>query len=208
MDSEETGQIVNRIYNIFTHTNEPENPTRWFISFGAMLYFLRGDKRMGKPFDGDFDISLLDRIPEPTLINNMESFGFTLEKKIINDITGEPFQMVFKGVDHLVKDIRLDVFFWIRVGSYYWHTYDYHMEFKNRPREYVFKGTPATAFDGEFWEYTWEDIAPPLKFPCLYGTLLDIWYPGWFLPDPKFGQSKAAKIVKLKTCKNLEANLI
>ena len=123
--------------------------------------------------------------------------------------------MVFKH--HEIKH-SIDIFFWVKHNGYWWHTYDYYNENKKRPSTYVFKGTPEKAFKGDPYSYPWIEIAPPLNFPALYGTLLDNWYPGkkdekgnlikppWFVPDTSYGQSQG-KIVKLKDCHDLNRKL-
>jgi len=118
--------------------------------------------------------------------------------------------LVFESERLDLKGVGVDIFFWIKSGNNYWHTYDRKLEFPKNgiPSEYYFKATPALAFKGEPYRYVWEEIAVPINVPRLYGTLLDIWYPGWFIPDRNFGQSRAVKEVKVKSCKNLKEKLI
>ena len=183
---------------------------KWFISFGALLYFVR-DRNMGKPFKTDLDVSILGQIPKKEIKAACEMYGFELKSKIVDDRTGLPFQMVFEYRDRASGEkYSVDLFFWVHHNKYWWHTYDYHMEFTNKrfkgiPKEYVFKGTRESAMQGEIAKYNWLEIVPDVNFPKSYGTLLDIWYPNWIKKQDM--QSQADKIVKLKTCVDLERKL-
>ena len=165
---------------------------------------------MGIPLWGDLDISIVDAdMDTEKFKEDMSQFGFPLKRKIVDSRNGKPFQMVFGH--HEIKDApEIDVFFWRKIGQHYVHAYDYYMERPKGgiPSKYVFKGTPVSAMKGNPVKYTWEEIAPEVNFPMLYGTLLDIWYPGWIIPDRNFGQSRAAKEWKLKNCSNLEEKLV
>lgn len=198
--SEDEARIVDIIGTVL---GRPELNAKWFISFGTMLYFFR-DKNMGKPFDGDFDVSILGKPDWQLIVQMFEEWGYHVKTKLVHDKSGYPFQIVFKH-DIFLNDI--DLYFWVNANKYWWHTYDYYKEGKKVPKKYIFKGTPEYAFKGEPYLYTWDEIAHDLQFPNLYGTLLDCWYPGWFVPDKNFGQSHAEKVVKLKTCSGLEAHL-
>ena len=196
---EQLAQALNLIHNVFNNLK-----VKWFISFGALLYFIR-DKNMGVPFEQDLDVSVLGKCDHKRLIHFMEQWGYEVCGRTVNDQNKEPFQLVFKS-----QSIRfsIDVFFWKKYNDYWWHTYDYYGEHpkKGVPKKYVFKGTPAWAMKGDVWQYNWEEIAGNLSFPNLYGSLLDIWYPGWYVPDKNFGQSRG-KIVKTKNCKHLDKEL-
>lgn len=189
--------------------SDPDEDGRWFFSFGTMLYFFR-DKNMGIPLWGDIDVSVLDvKIDADQFAQNMREFGFKLKTKIVDSRNGSPFQMVF-GHEYHKGYPDIDIFFWRKGKQCYYHSYDYYMEKPKGgvPSKYVFKGTPTWALKGKPVKYIWLEIAAEMNFPPLYGTLLDIWYPEWFIPDKNFGQSKAVKEVKVKNCQDLEGKLL
>jgi hypothetical protein len=186
-----------------------EENAKWFFSFGTLLYFIR-DMNMGKEYWGDIDVSVLDAKTEAgEFERRMKEFGFRLKHKAVDSEDGRPYQMAFN--DEFRPGLPdVDVFFWRKGVKNYYHAYDYHMD---RPKSgvlsrYVFKGTPVAALKGEPYKYVWLDIAPDMNFPHLYGTLLDIWYPGWFIPDRNFGQSNCVQKVEVKNCKGLKEKLI
>jgi len=178
---------------------------KWFLSYGTLLYYIR-DFRMEKPYEWDYDVCLFNADAEAVMLS-MESSGFHLHKKIVNDVTGEPFQLVYK---HNRMEKYADLFFMFDVGGYTWHTYDFDMEMPEDgiPKNYRFKGVPSEYFEGEVFKYMWFDNIPKLPFPCKYGTLLDTWYPGWFIPDSNFGQSRCQRIVETKSCVKLTERLL
>lgn len=178
---------------------------KWFMSYGTLLHFIR-DFRMDKEFEWDYDVCLINANPE-TVMLAMESNGFQLTKKIVNDVTGEPFQLVYK---HKRMEKYADLFFMYEANGYLWHTYDVDLEMPHNgiPKQYFFKGVESKNFDGDVFRYMWFDNIPKLPFPFKYGTLLDIWYPGWFIPNSKFGQSRCEKVVKIETCENLKERLM
>lgn len=206
MDNELELRFVNYVGSILGHQYLPQNSHEWFISFGTLLYFLR-DKPMGIKFKGDFDVSLIHgQIDHQRLITSFGEYGFVLKNKVVDDRTGIPFQLVFKSEQYKTS---VDVYFWVKANGYWWHTYDYQNLFPKKGvlPNYIFKGTNKHAFEGDYSRYTWDDRIPALNLPKKYGTLLDIWYPGWFIPDRNFGQSHAEKTVELKTCKHLKEYL-
>ncbi len=181
---------------------------RWFMGFGSVLYFIR-DRNLKKPYEWDYDACVFPK--NEAEINNimlsMESNGFILEKQVINDVTKCPFQLVYK---HKRTQMCADLFMMFEAHGYYWHTYDYKMEFPANgiPSSYFFKGVGKEAFEGTPWKYVWEENIPPLYFPCKYGTLLDVWYPGWYIPDSRFGQSRYEKMIEVPNCIKLIERLI
>jgi len=197
---DQIARALNIIHTIFNHLQ-----VKWFISFGSLLYFIR-DRNMGVNFEQDFDVSVLGECDYNRVIEFMGQWSFEVKRRILDDQTKEPLQLVFKSKSiHFV----IDVYFWRKYNGYWWHTYDYYGEHpKNgKPSKYVFKGTPKDAMSGEPWKYNWEEITGDINFPKNYGTLLDIWYPGWFVPDANFGQSKAEKKITVKNCKHLDKEL-
>lgn len=178
-----------------------EGPHRWFISYGALLWFIR-DKNMKKKFRQDFDISIFEDSDLTMIERFFREFGIEKKSEFKNDQTGEPLKMVFESY----KDI--DIFMQIKANGYYWHTYDYYGEFRETPKKgYVFKGVPCRLMDGDTWKYSLDDRVPEVHLPQKYGSILDVWYPGWFIPDSRFGQSRAVKTVTLRNCKKLKERL-
>lgn len=167
---------------------------KWFISFGSLLYLVRD---RGKPFNQDIDISIIGEHRFDRILNQLLNNGFTLTNRVINDVTKEPLFVELKSP----SGIMVDVFFWIREGDNYWHTYDYMREKKEIPTTYVFKSLPAYMFDGAPYKTEFEGVE--LNLPNKYGTLLDYWYPNWFIPDEEFGQSLCQTRKELKSCGDL-----
>lgn len=180
------------------------NEITWFVSFGSLLWFIR-DKNMGKKFNTDLDISVLGQIPCKEVEQVFEQYNFCLVKKLVDDKTGLPLQMVFEYTVSQDQKFSLDLYFWVKTKRYWWHAYDYYLEEKKIPSKYVFKATDRRLMECKVEKMIWEEIAPPLKFPSLYGSLLDAWYPDWLTPRKEM--SKAAHVAKVKTCKNLKETL-
>ena len=207
LDAEGRSKLLNFINTVMGHATRDGG--RWFFSFGTLLYFIR-DLKLGKELEGDFDISVMDKdVNLDEFVANMESYSFKLNSRIIDDKTKKPYQMVFESTFAELKGVEIDIFIWKRVGNLYWHTYDYRMERPSNgiPSRYVFKATPTEPLRGDPVQYIWEEMAMPVNFPRSYGTLLDIWYPGWFIPDRGFGQSRSVREVTVKTCKKLDKAL-
>lgn len=178
---------------------------KWFFSYGTLLYFIR-DFRLGKPFETDYDICLINADVQAVMYS-MESVGFRLEKKIINDVTKEPLQLVYRH--KTMPDKFADLFFMVETDNHLWHNVDVDMEMPKDgiPKKYVFKGVEKEAFSGEVLKYKWEENIAKVPFPAKYGTLLDLFYPGWFIPDKNFGQSKCQKTIELPHCVQLKERL-
>lgn len=187
------------VYNI-VNFHWKNDPPRWFVSFGSLLWYIR-DRNQNKKLEGDLDISLFSTVDAKHFTQMAEEFRFKPLGMVVNDVTNRPLQMSFKHVD---TKRTLDLYFWYKGRKYYWHTYDYYGEKKKIPGKYVFKGTPISMMEGDLYQYLIYDRIAPFNFPQKYGTLLDTWYPGWYVPDAKFGQSIAVKQVTLKSCRELE----
>jgi len=198
-------KFLSYLYSVMEYRDNEEKK-EWFISFGTLLYFLR-DRPLGKKLDGDFDISMIyGQTNMDLLVRCFSEYGFKLKGKILDDRTGGPLQLVFKWNDY---PISVDIYFWVRANGYWWHTFDRNIERPKNgiPSNYLFKATPKSAFQGDLVGYSWDERLPDMKLPKRYGTLLDIWYPGWFIPDKNFGQSRCEKEVTISTCKNLKEKL-
>jgi len=193
LDNQNKRQLSQFFCDLHSVFNFPygEHRVKWFISFGALLYFIR-DKNLGIPFQQDYDISIIGRIDTHMFRKHLIQSGFEIISEFANDVTNEPFQIVAK---HRFGQI-IDVYFWVDSCGYLWHTY-------RQGEGYKFKGTPKYAFEGEIVKYKWNENSIELNFPAKYGTLLDLWYPGWYIPDVQFGQSSAEAIRETASCANL-----
>ena len=184
--------------------------TTWFISFGALRWFVT-DRLLNKKFNQDIDISLFyDKTNHIELQQSFEQYGYKLQRKIINPKdNNKPFQMVYSPITG--GNIEIDIYFWVKANGYYWHTYDIAHTNEEVLSEYVFKGIRADIFEQGVADYTWEDTVGTMKFPKAIGQCLDTWYPprknpdgsyiadsGWFIEDKKYGQSRSEKVVVIK----------
>jgi len=201
MDNEKLMKDLRNLENVLNVLVTGDQRQKWFISFGSLLYVLR-DKKLGVEFNQDVDISIIGKHDYKGMKRSLESEHWQLVKEIRNDITGEILMADFCSPNGL----SVDLFFWIEHNGHYWHTYDYQNE-KNEsgiPTQYHFKSLPKWMFSGEPFKYRWFEEISPLKIPNKYGTLLDYWYPNWYVPDNEFGVSKCQKTVEPRTCEFLE----
>jgi hypothetical protein len=173
---------------------------KWFVSFGSLLYIIR-DKKLGKEFTQDIDISIIGPHDYSAIKNGLEEDGFKLVSHIRNDITDEVLFADFRSPNGL----SIDLFFWIEEGDRLWHTYNFMNEKipEGIPEQYHFKSVPKWMMEGEPYKYEWFDGISPMRIPAKYGTLLDYWYPHWYVPNLEFGVSQAAIIHEPKTCQHL-----
>ncbi len=181
-----------------TLTDDGMNYQKWFVSFGSLLYLIR-DKKHGIEFNQDIDVSVVGPHNFEKIDVSLRENGFERVSIIENDQNNEVLFADYKSPNGL----SLDLFFWIETPGYLWHTYDYMREGKRNPSFYHFKAVPKYMMEGEPYKYIWFDEISPLKIPKYYGTLLDYWYPHWFIPDSDFGTSKTLYKVEVKTCNNL-----
>jgi hypothetical protein len=216
-------QIMADIINIATQLRAVLDQTgqKCFICFGTLLYFCR-DKVFR--VDDDIDIGV---IGDPDYVAAVFSNIFVPIAKVIDDATGEPYQMTFKS--SMCKG-SIDVYFWHKKDGFYYHTYNVSMEksVSGKLSKYTFKGTPASCFDappGVIDRYqddirygramtnngTWDHLLPQcpeegisMPLPFGYGHCLDTWYPDWGVKRPQFGQSEAANTFTVKTCRGLK----
>jgi hypothetical protein len=177
---------------------ESDGTPEWFVSFGSLLGVVRD---RGKLL-GDLDISMFyEEDVAERMIANLIQFNWQERGRIIHPSTKKPLHLSFVPVDKRMNGgMVLDLFFWLKVGDIYYHTYDYKMENPKNgiPSEYYFKGCHKRILRGATWQYVWPGTANMIRLPHYYGTLLDYWYPGWYRKDSMFGQSKAKQVVKVK----------
>lgn len=205
MEQEKLMRDLKVIDSVLSITSENgEGYLKWFLSFGSLLYAIR-DKDSGGEFTQDIDISILGSANFEKIKTRFEENGFQMVTHIRNDITGTVYFADFKSKNGL----SVDLFFWVEYNGHLWHTYDYMAERPKDgvPKKYHFKSLPKWMFSGDTYKYFWFQEISPLKIPNKYGTLLDYWYPHWYIPNNEFGVSVCEKIVEPKTCRNLEMEL-
>ena len=185
-----------------TLTSDGMTYQKWFVSFGSLLYMIR-DKNHGVEFVQDIDISIVGSHNYEQIDRTLQDNGFQRVSRIKNDQDGSVLFADYKSPNGL----SLDLFFWIESPGYLWHTYDYMREGKEIPSFYHFKAVPKYMMEGKPYSYSWFDEISPLMVPKYYGTLLDYWYPNWFIPDADFGLSKAMYEVEIESCKDVVSHL-
>ena len=196
---------------------------RWFVCFGTLLSLLREHVL---DFSSDVDIGVIG--PCQSAIDIL-SRAYQPMYCIRNDKTGEVLQHSFRcsGTNNITY--TLDVYFWVKVGNMYYHTYDVSQERPKNgiPRQYEFKGVPASHFDPtpeELKAYmknpkmqgamnkngTWRSLLEGFEgdgisvcTPFGYGACLDTWYPDWSMRRPQWGVSDTKWIKRVKSCKDL-----
>lgn len=198
--------------------------SKWFFCFGTLLEFVRSNKKVFC-VDQDIDLGVIyGKCDGEQLIKAFVGNGYRVTQLIVHDVTKKPLNIHFTPDD---ETPTIDVYFWIKKGGFYYHTYDVDNERKKIPSKYTFKGIKAEWIDipkkiiknihekdpeGRFlineygiWTYDIFVDHGDTKFylPYSYGTLLDEWYPGWLIPNKNFGQSKSRFTIKVKSCKEL-----
>lgn len=222
MDVDIAKRIVDRINNVMSFQR-----IVWFYSFGTLLEFVRSSGKMFNLIQ-DIDIGVLYGECDPNyLIRSFEGMGYKLDSQVVNDINNKPLNMHFQPINDIAGTPFLDIFFWIEKDGILYHTYDYYKEMKDRPSKYVFKGVTKrhivpskeqikeermSHLEGDrlltergVWTYSIFGDHSGYLFNCpfAYGTLLDIWYPGWMIEQKHYGQSKAEIVKKVKSCGKL-----
>jgi hypothetical protein len=181
-------------------------PFKWFFCFGTMLAMIR-DK--GKFEEGsDIDVGVFFDQYEDRYTNQiMKAFCFSRTTHIIHDVTGKClYQSFFCGKEQFpdLGELHLDIFAWIKVGKFYYHTYDLDFEKPKDgiPKRYVFKGVPAEYIDAGLQKV--EQCGGSMLegwIPKKYGTLLDEWYPDWAVPRKTVSQTRHQ--IECKSCAEL-----
>ena len=218
--------LVNRIDSgLSFQTDENGRFIKWFYCFGTLLEYVRSG---GKTFslEQDIDVGLMEgECNINMIIRSFEGLGFRLNGMVKNDVTKEPLNIHFKAPKEMGKVPDLDLFFWVLKHNRLYHTYDYYKEGKEYPSKYYFKGVdhwlinPSKDIitgtqekckdrimsDRGVWMYDIFGDHSGYRFflPYAYGTLLDIWYAPWLIPDRNYGQSKAQYIKEIRSCADL-----
>ena len=211
--------IIERIRFIMDMAEMP-----WFYCFGKLQSFVIS---RGTAFDMNYDIDIgiiCDKSPMDKITSIWQSEGYEMKSALINDVTGEPLNIHFVPTESDMKGTpSIDMFVWVRKGKRLYHTYDVKRERQRIPKEYIFKGVPAKFLDPDkdlvkmmqkkdqslrddgTWEYSifGEYSGYLFRLPFAYGSLLDIWYPGWLFPANKNFESETPDIIKVKSCGSL-----
>lgn len=218
-------RIVQKINSALSFVpDENGKPIQWFYCFGTLLEFIRS---RGQVFDltHDIDVGVLySEANAESIVKVFEGMGYDKRDVLINDVTKKPLNIHFAANDH-TPDI--DLFFWVEIGGLLYHTYDYYKERNKIPSKYRFKGVPKRLImpkketiaeerkshrEGDrlltekgVWVYSIFGDHSGYEFRCpfSYGTLLDIWYPGWMIEQKHYGQSKSENIIEVTSCKKL-----
>jgi len=217
MDHERFSRTLCALSDIFGSTIRPDgsNP-KWFISFGSLLWFIR-DRLLGREFEQDIDISMIyGAVDRNEIVGRFAEYGFTVDHELVDNHYHKPLQIVFKPTNPILANIHIDLWFWVIAGQYAWHSYDPLGQGRTILPSYTFKGTPKDLILAETISYPWEEIAPPMNFPTMYGSLLDTWYPpvkgpdgryvpntGWLFPNRQYGQSRCPVTKTVQSCKEM-----
>lgn len=221
MTSKERNKFVASMRNL-SGTMSQAN-IKWFLCFGSLLSLVR-DRKVD--MTQDIDIGVVGT--SPLLVDTL-SRAFQPMHCVRHDVTGEVLNQSYRCVGTNIIPYTLDVFFWLKVGNMYYHTYDVN---QSRPKDgilkgYTFKGVPASYFeapDEVVEKYrrdsrlgralnkngTWVRLIPgyestgiSLAAPYLQGSCLDKWYPDWPMRRPEWGVSETPWVKKVKSCREL-----
>ena len=198
--------------------------TPWFYCFGKVQeYILTRGMELDLAYDIDLGV-IGGKVDIGVLKNAWESNGYKLKSEVINDVTGDPLNMHFVASEFDMKGTpSIDLYVWTKIGKRLYHTYDVNKEGSKIPREYVFKGVPAkflvpdreevefihkrdeTMTEHGTWDYSMfgQYSGYSIRLPFAYGSLLDIWYPGWCFKRKGNFESTTPYIIKTRTCAKL-----
>jgi len=196
---------------------------KWFLCFGSLLKVAR---RQPIGTDQDIDIGV---IGDPDKVTSMLDGTFIRSHQIINDITGKPLKIVYADSR---TGISVDLFFWVKVGSIYYHCIDEDNTFNKdgHPKIYTFKGIPAYYLEPDpkvvesrikdpkykdsikpngTWEFYLNYMLPGeavyMRVPYAVGHCLDDWYgEDWIIEKKNYGMSASKHIKQMKSCKGLK----
>jgi len=218
-----TPQKINDIITRAMESVENNNGQRiqWFYAFGTLLNYVR---KRTLAVDQDIDIGVIYGETEAhKIIKGITNAGFQQGNKIVNDITKEPLNVHFTHPE----TPSIDLFFFVEKNNILYHTYDLKKEMREIPAEYHFKGVEKQLImpsketieksrkghpEGDqiltnkgVWKYDIYGNHSGNVFHCpfAYGTLLDIWYPGWIVEEKHYGQSRTDNVKTVKSCKDL-----
>jgi hypothetical protein len=222
--------VFERICGAFDSiTDESGANVPWWFCFGTMLEYI-ADKTFKLNFD--IDIGIFYPAQEDKIIKAMSDQGYAFKSKVVHDADKKALNIHFRPYDASLDGApEIDVFCWYGVASgLLGHTYDTNGEGHAVLSKYLFKCVPDYVlrpgagditrvrrmnkndpdFDytldkhGVFHYDIWEKNGPwKFRVPLFYGTLLDIWYPGWAFRDVRRGQSKSSDMFEGTSCNKL-----
>jgi len=201
-----------------------------FICFGTLLEYIR--HHTIDLSTGDIDIGIIGGEDQVVKAFDSRKGRFKRTGLVVDDVTKTPLKASYsiKFITDWSKEtpeITVDLFFWKKVGGYYYHCFD---ENQQNPKDgvlskYIFKGIEASCFDLDSsvaldyikdinfgrgmnkngtWNHMLQSELRPLFIPVpyQYGKCLDVWYPDWAI-SRNTGTSQAQKIQKVKSCADL-----
>jgi len=232
--------VLNRINDTMSwQTSVQGTPLRWFYCFGTLQEYVADyDVNQcvgGFSLDYDIDIGIIHGdCSAEQIIKAFEGNGYKCVKRFLDDRTKTPLNLHFAPQnEYLKKSPEVDVYFWIKKGNVWYHTYDRDKEGKEIPSMYTFKGfefneamgqgffAPQKEVErihsknpegrmqitlGGIWQLDVFERDSTHKFyaPYSYGVCLDAWYDNWkFRKFNTLGESKAPIIKKVRSCREL-----
>ncbi len=239
-NAEEAKYVLNRINDtMMWQTGKDGARLRWFYCFGTLQEYVADydvDNCVGG-FSLDYDIDIGVIYGDCTgdqIIKAFESNGYKCSKKFLHNKTKEALNLHFVPVEEYVKKSpSIDVYFWIKSGNIWYHTYDRNHEGKEIPSRYTFKGIEfnkavgqgffasqktverihsknpegrARISTGGVWTLDVFERDSESKFyaPYSYGVCLDSWYDNWkFRKFNNLGESRSAIMREVKSCSKL-----
>lgn len=219
MTSRERSEQI-RVIRSITDTME-STQTKWFIAFGTLLHLLRD-----RVFDLTDDIDVGVITEDYKAVHQAFSLSHKKVAQVVNDVTGNPLKVTYQMPD---SKLMIDIFFWQKRGSLYYHTYDEEFE---QPKsgvlsKYKFRGVEAECFDVDeantkayqknihyreafrpdgtwmAWVPGYEGESLYTVLPYGYGRCLDLWYQNWALRNDQFGCSVSPYVKEVRSCKDL-----
>jgi hypothetical protein len=228
MNNEKSKFILSRIDSAMGCLAVGTDRLPWFYAFGTMLEFV-ADRTFGLKYDIDIGV-MYDQYSPDYLIRTFESFGYKYDRKFVDDVTKMPYNMHFRPDDGPLKGTpEIDVYAFRERGNNLLYTYDVKDDGTETPQKgYIFKSVPKELIlppeadidhylkhahpsaqqvlkKPGVWKYwIFEDHGPyTVNIPWAYGTLCDLWYPGWRFRSLYKGQSMSRKTYEVKSCKEL-----
>jgi len=199
---------------------------KWFLCFGSLLKTCR---MQGVGIVDDLDIGIIGN--PMNVLRQIDNCGLFVVKHFVKSDCGDDVYNVALRYNNRVRRgnepdfVDIDLFFWVKKGQFYYHTYDVLMEQAKDGvlSEYTFKGIPADCFDApkkdiEYYRANrhyqgamlengvWRGPIPGLEYtglqmnrPYRYGACLDWWYPDF--ATVRTGVSESQEIIKVKSCR-------
>ncbi len=225
--------VLNRINNAMSWQESLKGgKLRWFYSFGTLQEFV-ADRTFSLDFDIDLSV-VFGECNHEKLIASFEGSGYKVDSVLLSDKTKTPLNMHFKPTDSELKGTpTIDVYFWVKKGNIWYHTYDVKREGRKIPSKYIFKGVEELPY-AKMWMFAppkeveaiikdnpeGREIITPTgvwsmdifgnhsgnKFylPYMYGHCLTTWYGHFINRKFKKGQASRSPFIKeVKSCKDL-----